>query len=84
MATRIILDDSDKIGLVVIRASDGDQNGNQEVTGPEVKRVDYERSDNTKGMPMRTSSFYPLLNPFQIVRNVFFREAQGSTCAITG
>jgi hypothetical protein len=83
MATRIILDDSDKIGLVVIRASDGDQNGNQEVTGPEVKRVDYERSDNTKGMPMRTSSFYPLLNPFQIVCNVFFREAQGSTCAIT-
>jgi hypothetical protein len=37
MATRIILDDSDKIGLVVIRASDGDKNGNQEVTGPEVK-----------------------------------------------
>jgi hypothetical protein len=37
MATRIILDDSDKIGPVVIRASDGDKNGNQEVTGPEVK-----------------------------------------------
>jgi hypothetical protein len=27
MATRIILDDSDKIGLVVIRASDRDKNG---------------------------------------------------------
>jgi hypothetical protein len=33
---------------------------------------------------MRTSSFYPLLNPFQILRDVFFREAQRSTCAITG
>ena len=37
MATRIILDDSDKVGLVVIRASDKDKNGTQEVTGPEVK-----------------------------------------------
>jgi len=37
MATRIILDDSGNIGLVVIRASDGDKNGTQEVTGPEVK-----------------------------------------------
>ena len=33
---------------------------------------------------MRTSSFYPLLNPFQILRDVFFREAQRSTGAITG
>lgn len=33
---------------------------------------------------MRPSSFYSLLNPFQIVRDLFFREAQRSTCAITG
>jgi hypothetical protein len=26
----------------------------------------------------------PLFNPFQILRDVFFREAQRSTCAITG
>ena len=32
----------------------------------------------------RTPSFYSLFNPFQILRDVFFREAQRSTCAITG
>ncbi len=32
----------------------------------------------------RTLSFYCLFNPFQILRDVFFREAQRSTCAITG
>lgn len=34
--------------------------------------------------PTRTHSFYSLFNPFQILRDVFFREAQRSTCAITG
>src|SRR6266496_551511 len=29
-------------------------------------------------------SFYSLFNPFQILRDVLFREAQRSTCAITG
>ncbi len=29
-------------------------------------------------------SFYSLFNPFQELRDVFFREAQRSTCAITG
>jgi len=32
----------------------------------------------------RTPSFYSLFNPFQIPRDVFFREAQRSTGAITG
>ena len=32
----------------------------------------------------RRPSFYSLLNPFQILRDVLFREPQGSTCAITG
>ena len=34
--------------------------------------------------PTGKRSFYSLFNPFQIVRDVFFREAQRSTCAITG
>ena len=32
----------------------------------------------------RASSSYPLLNSLQIFRDVFFREAQRSTCAVTG
>src|SRR5450432_1798280 len=32
----------------------------------------------------RKPSLYSLFNPFQILRDVFFREAQRSTCAITG
>ena len=39
---------------------------------------------STERAPTRTPSFYSLFNPFQIVRDVFFREAQRSTCAITG
>jgi hypothetical protein len=32
----------------------------------------------------RASSSYPLLNSLQVSRDVFFREAQRSTCAVTG
>src|SRR6185503_16227228 len=32
----------------------------------------------------RTLSFHSLFHPFQILRDVFFREAQCSTCAIAG
>jgi hypothetical protein len=32
----------------------------------------------------RAPSFHSLFNPFQILRDVFFREAQCSTCAIAG
>src|SRR5260370_8272259 len=35
-------------------------------------------------MKERASSSYPLLNSLQIFRDVFFREAQRSTCAVTG
>ena len=45
------------------------------------KDYDYGRSNNMKGT---ASSSYPLLNSLQISRDVFFREAQRSTCAITG
>src|SRR5829696_2703585 len=32
----------------------------------------------------RTLSFHSLFHPFQILRDVFFREAQCSTCAVAG
>ena len=46
--------------------------------GP-IKIMTIGRSNNMKG-----TSSYPLLNSLQIFRDVFFREAQRSTCAVTG
>ena len=38
----------------------------------------------TYALSVHSGLVYSLFNPFQIVRDVFFREAQRSTCAITG